>query len=110
MADYSPFDTLHENPFETPVYDAQGRDQFECDDPTCGHAAMETETIEIAGRTFEVERLERTIILKGRRGATYVLVPFVNDRTRLHVVAWGGQAPFPGVVLIDTPNGLEVIA
>lgn len=66
------------------------------------------ETIEIRGRTFEVERLERSIILKGRRGATYVLVPFVNDRTRLHVVAWGGQAPFPGVVLSDTETGLVI--
>jgi len=39
----NPFETLRENPFETPVYDARGRDQFECDDPTCGHAAMEEE-------------------------------------------------------------------
>jgi hypothetical protein len=84
MTDRNPFDTLRENPFED-------------------------EQVTIKGRTFEVDRSqERTIILKGRRGATYVLVPFVNDRTRLHVVAWGGHAPFPGVVLTDTPTGLEV--
>jgi len=35
------FEDELEDEDETPVYDALGRDQFECRDPECGHARIE---------------------------------------------------------------------
>jgi hypothetical protein len=78
---------------------------------------QEMGTIEIAGRTFSVEKIEAKhtgYILRGQRGAIYGATRSVNEPDYLFLVKLTGAARVdplgPGVWLTDANGTLEEVA
>jgi len=80
--------------------------------------SLTIETQQGQTRTFEVEPVITRndggrpggYSLTGKRNAHYAVVRYVDDASLLHVVAWGGSAPFPGVVLTDADGNLRQVS
>ena len=60
-------------------------------------------------RSFTVEPAGKGYLVTGKRGAVYCATRYINAPDKLHLIAWGGTAPFSGVVLTDAEGELRQV-